>query len=198
MADGIAGDERFLESNQKVNTVNAGSSPQTILVENRFRKQHQLLPLNGHILKADCGIRVLVKRCRFVHQSHKSKPCPSIICSDLDVTVLEADVLLGVCDGDVEGKVVGERVVGFGVVELGKGSIVDGEFRDGGNLCNVAKYHSANKYYDQGKSQYVWLGNFVVVGFVERREVAAAKAFIFCRHGWLLKKGKNIGELQLI
>lgn len=36
---------------------------------------------------------------------------------------------VGISNGDVEGKVVGERVVGFGVTELGKRSIVDGEFR---------------------------------------------------------------------
>lgn len=50
-----------------------------------------------------------------------------IVCSDLDAKELKVDYLVDVCEGDVEGKVVVESVVGFGVIELTKRSIVDGE-----------------------------------------------------------------------
>lgn len=67
--------------------------------------------------------------CGTIDQSHKSKPLVLLVCNDLDATVLEAGAFVGISNGDVEGKVVRECVVGFGVTELGKRSIVDGEFR---------------------------------------------------------------------
>lgn len=68
----------------------------------------------------------LIKRCSC--QSHKSESLVSIVGNDLDSAVVYAHLFVGVSDGDVDGDVVVESVVGVVKIELGQRSICDFEF----------------------------------------------------------------------
>jgi len=85
-------------------------------------QREQLLPLedgaeNGRVLVP------LVKRRR----SLGVESLALVVSVGLDAVVVDADALVGVPDGDVEGEVVVERVVGGGEVELGERGVGDAE-----------------------------------------------------------------------
>ncbi|RXH80341.1 hypothetical protein DVH24_041488 [Malus domestica] len=112
----------ILESNDHVDTIKLSCCRAGHRL--RLLEQH-IVPLNDYILKNGCVLGC--RRHRPIHQSHLPNSLVLVVCTDFDVNQLEEEFLLGVCEGDVEGEVVGESTVASGVIELGEMSAVDGE-----------------------------------------------------------------------
>lgn len=116
----------YLKSKLQINTVNAGSSVRVKLGNVTFPKQHRLLPFKNCMQSG----RVLMALVKWRgSQIHHSKRLLSIVSNYLNATIVYANLLVRVSDGDVECKVVVESaVVGVGKIELGQRGIGDPEF----------------------------------------------------------------------
>ena len=82
-------------------------------------KQNQVPPLK-HGVQFTRSLMPLIKGC----QKLRIEPLVLIVGPGLDFVVVDSDLLVGVSDSDVEGKIVLEIVV-FGEIELGQRGFID-------------------------------------------------------------------------
>jgi len=106
-----------------INIVNPRTGLRIVLGKLRITENHHVLALK-HSVQVVGLLVTLIKP----GQLNRIETLILVVSPSLDLVIVDADALVGVSDGHVEGQVVVEGVAGGGVVELGERGVVHIEF----------------------------------------------------------------------